>query len=313
MPFSPPSKRIFFYFQIVLSGIALGYVLWGIKVTSLLETFARYSFLNMSIAVLLLFFCCWMQAIRFALLFKPCLTATTAFQAVMIGLGLNNILPAKGGELAKILYIQKAAHRSTAAAISATFWERFFDANALFILAICILRPWIEPALQKKMALFFTFAWLCLWSIRFYSNIFEHLWRHLSMLKRFPVMNHLKDELLYGMQAHQLLTAALTTSAVWLSYGLYSVYTLLYVSDFHLNIGEGIVVFLIIAAGQLIPSSPGSLGVFEASVVFALSRFDIDKESALSIALFMRIIQYIPTLASAFILLFKIKSLNQKL
>ena len=306
-------KRTLLLFQIVISVTAMGYVLWGINFTGLLDALASYSFVSMFFAVLLLLFCCWTQAIRFAQLFTPCLATVSSFQAVMIALGLNNILPAKGGELAKILYVHKNDHRPTAAAISATFWERFFDANALFLLAICILQSWIEPTLQRNMALFFGFAWLCLWSMRFYSNAFEYLWRHATLLNQFSIINHLKDELLYGMQTRQLLTAVLTTSAVWISYGLYSVYTLLYVADFYLNIGQGIVVFLIIAAGQLIPSSPGSLGVFEASVVFGLSRFGIGREPALAIALFMRMIQYIPTLIAAFILLFKLKFFNQKL
>ena len=149
--------------------------------------------------------------------------------------------------------------------------------------------------------------------MRFYSNAFERLWHGATLLKRFPIINDLKDELLYGVQARQLLTAVLTTSAVWVSYGLYSVYTLLHVAHFPLSVEQGIIVFLFIAAGQLIPSSPGSLGVFEASVVFGLSRFGVDREPALAIALFMRIIQYIPTLIATIILLFKLKFFNQKL
>lgn len=313
MPFFSLSKRTLLLLQILISVIAIGYALWGINFTNLLDNFARYSFVNIFFAVLLLFFCCWVQAVRFAQLFTPSLTTVAAFQAVMIGLGLNNILPAKGGELAKIFYIHKNYQRSTATAISATFWERFFDANALFILAICILRPWIDPTLQRNMALIFGIAWICLCGMRFYSNAFERLWRHVSAFKRFPIINHLKDQLLYGVRTRQLLTAVLTTSAVWISYGFYSVYTLLQVAHFPLSVGQGIIVFLISAAGQLIPSSPGSLGVFEASVVFGLSRFGIDREPALAIALFMRIIQYIPTLAAVFILLFRLKFFNQKL
>jgi uncharacterized membrane protein YbhN (UPF0104 family) len=46
---------------------------------------------------------------------------------------------------------------------------------------------------------------------------------------------------------------------------------------------------------MLLPSTPGAIGVYEASTVLALSWFGIEKEQALGIALFNHALQFIPT------------------
>ena len=54
-----------------------------------------------------------------------------------------------------------------------------------------------------------------------------------------------------------------------------------------------------------IPSSPGAIGVYEASIMAPLIHFGVDKEQALASAIVLHMIQYIPTTIVALLIMLK--------
>jgi uncharacterized membrane protein YbhN (UPF0104 family) len=85
--------------------------------------------------------------------------------------------------------------------------------------------------------------------------------------------------------------------ALWLSVGLV-VYTC--IQAFDLPLGYGPALFLVVATtfGFFVPSTPGSFGVYHAIVIAVLTNvFDIEKSSAVSFALIVHLIFYLPPMA----------------
>ncbi|MDR1884994.1 MAG: flippase-like domain-containing protein, partial [Synergistaceae bacterium] len=284
-------KKLKILLQAIVVTLCLLYALRGVEIGVLLEALSGYSAGSVSVTLLLFALCLWIQAVRLSVLFEPSLGPFGAFKAVIVGLGLNNVLPAKGGEAAKVIYIGKFLGRPVSEATGAVFFERFFDINCLYLLSALILGDIISPMLLRRMGAFFLACWAIFAIFRFRPDLFDRIWRALPWLRGVKFLDDLQRRLLRDLAAPRLAAAGALTAGVWVTYCLYSVYTFMYVGSLSLTPVNAATVFLISAAGQLIPSSPGSLGVFEASVVWGFGLFGIDREPALGMAFLLRAIQ----------------------
>jgi len=95
------------------------------------------------------------------------------------------------------------------------------------------------------------------------------------------------------------------SAIIWALYYLIYYTLVVYGVHFELSMFQILVVFIAASIGMSVPSSPGGIGVVEASIVFALSRFGIGKEEALSFAIVVRMLQYIPTTLTALYIISK--------
>ncbi len=279
------------------------YVVWNIDVSLLWGAFVTYEPLPICVDVLLFFACVAAQALRLAFLCIPTQTIAHTFCAVLVGLGMNNLLPAKGGEVLKILYLGKSSRISISVSAGAVLAERFFDANFLYVAAMLMLKDYMAPALIRSTGLFFIACWALFAFFRCFPERLEWLWRAIPKVQQVKSLNEIKDYFFYETTFARIATASLVTLLVWGIYCAYFTYALMRVANIPISFEGAALVFLISAAGQLIPSSPGSLGVFEASVVWGASLLGVEKEPAVGIALLLRMIQFLPTLAAILVFL----------
>ena len=162
-----------------------------------------------------------------------------------------------------------------------------------------MLREYISrPALMGAGAVFF----IC-WALFILSRLrpakFERAWGLAPALGKIKFLEDLKTYLLYKTSPRQLAVCALMTAGSWCAYCACAVIAFLRVGNFDISVADAFVAFIVSAAGQLVPSSPGSLGVLEASIVWGLGLFGVEKEPALGIAFFIRAAQFLPTLGAA--------------
>jgi uncharacterized protein (TIRG00374 family) len=121
----------------------------------------------------------------------------------------------------------------------------------------------------------------------------------------------LRDRLLNfldkGMEAFSLLRNVSMTLRVVLITGLVilsQVITnllLFRAYGFNLSFFEALILQVILIIGMSLPSVPGKVGVFEYTVVLALSMFGIGKSVALSYALLGHVIAYLPKIILGFL------------
>ncbi|MDR3353402.1 MAG: flippase-like domain-containing protein [Synergistaceae bacterium] len=288
-----------------VSVVCLFYALRGINIASLRDEFREYSVPGVAV-VLLAFACCvWIQALRLSALFSPKLGSVNALEAILVGLGFNNVLPAKGGEAVKVAYISKFLGRHVSDAASAVLMERFWDANGLFVLSAVILGDILDPSARQWGGVFFVVFWALFIFFRARHDIFLKIWNLLPLVGRVRFLDELRESLLRRTTSRQILEAGALTVGSWAAYFAYSACAFIIAGNFPITIGDAAVIFLISAAGQLVPSSPGSLGVFEASVVWGSGIFGVDREQALGIAFLLRVIQSLPTVSA--VALFMVK------
>jgi uncharacterized protein (TIRG00374 family) len=215
--------------------------------------------------------------------------------AGLLCLGANNIFPAKAGEIIKAAWISRRNNFPFAAALGIVFWERFFDVNMLLLVGVWA--AWkldIEPGLLTGV-LILTSIWILLFFARKYPEFFPALFSKIKVKKLTDFINTLQNEVNSNMKCKRLLWLAVSTFVVWTSYATVSISSYKYIALLNVTITQGICIFAISSLGMLLPSTPGAIGVYEASAVLALSWFGVEKEQALGIALFIHALQFIPT------------------
>jgi len=224
-----------------------------------------------------------------ALPFRDCVFAG------LLCLGANNIFPAKAGEVIKAAWVSRRNGFPFAAALGIVFWERFFDVNMLLLIGV-----WTAWTLNIESGLFtgiliLAAVWISLLFAKKYPAFFPALFIKIKINKLTDFINALQEEVNSNMRIKRLLWLVISTFLVWTTYATVCVFSLKRIALLNIDITQGICIFAISSLGMLLPSTPGAIGVYEASTVLALSWFGIEKEQALGIALFNHALQFIPT------------------
>ncbi|MBF0481840.1 MAG: flippase-like domain-containing protein [Desulfovibrionaceae bacterium] len=218
------------------------------------------------------------------------------FDAYMLSMGVNNIAPAKLGEVSKALFLRTKCNYSLAKTLSIVFWERFFDLNALLLMG-CVV------ALIFRIQLAFVPLAVCVLSI----------WGALFVIKYFPAtaqwivdkvpverlrlgLSQVREQLVHGVNLPFFLTLGLYTAGCWLLYAGNTILVVTWIAHVPLSLDKVLAVFVLSSVGMAMPSSPGALGVFEFAVVFSMSTiFKVDNETALAVGLLLHMMLFVPT------------------
>ena len=225
----------------------------------------------------------------------PALPLWDCVKAGILCLAANNIFPAKAGEVIKAAWISRRNEIPFAAALGIVFWERFFDVNMLLLIGV-----WTAWTLNIDSGLFIgililTGIWISLFFAKKYPAFFPALFSKIKVNKLTVFIDTLQGEVSSNLTLKRLSWLAISTVIVWTFYAAAGILSFIYIAGLDINITQGLCIFAISSLGMLLPSTPGAIGVYEASAVLALSWFGVDKEQALGIALFCHALQFIPT------------------
>jgi uncharacterized protein (TIRG00374 family) len=246
------------------------------------------------------------RALRWQLLFRretrpPYLAVANA---LLVGLFFNSILPARAGEAARVVVLNQQQGTSRVEAVATVVLERALDILCLLLLlfAIAPVLPsvsWLQSAVAVAVGLaasLVVVAWvLARWGDR-------PLRVALRPLVRLRLVGGGRAERaaanfargLAGLREWRLLAAGLVlTTLSWVLLGL-SMWCVLIAFDLGLSPVAGLFVAIAVNIGMILPSSPAAVGVFEASVLVALSAYGVSKEQALSYALVVHVLNFVP-------------------
>ncbi|MDD4951844.1 MAG: lysylphosphatidylglycerol synthase transmembrane domain-containing protein [Desulfovibrionaceae bacterium] len=278
-----------------LAGACLVYAFWDVDPARLISAFGRYSPLRIAAALGCVLLILAPPGLRLMGLCRGEAGFGASLSAVVLGLGVNNILPARMGEVAKAVYLRRAAGMTLARGMVAVFWERFLDLNALLFMALCAallmdLGLAVYPLLAVVLGL-----WLFVVLNRVRPGAVAWLVHRLPgerlRLLASEVLMVLGERL--GLRLG--LALVLQTVLVWLVYAAMTVLVLWWVAGLGLSLPELLTIFIAGTLGLALPSSPGGLGVYEAAVVASLGWFGVAKTEALAAALVLHMVQYLPT------------------
>jgi uncharacterized protein (TIRG00374 family) len=258
----------------------------------------------------------WLRVLRWWVLFddssRPPLGAVT--HASFVGYFFNNILPARAGEAARVISLYSKAGTPRAETLATVIIERVFDLLALLILLFASYPflpaiSWLKAAAILGIALVVVLVGLIYVLVRYDERAVHWLLRPLHRLRIEGIAQHIElaavnaTRGLVGLRSPRVaLRGMALTMTSWVVLG-FSFWILMQGFDLHLSLAAGMLVVVAINLSLVLPSSPAALGVFEAATVVALRAFKVPQADALSYALVLHLLNFVPFLVIGVVLL----------
>jgi uncharacterized protein (TIRG00374 family) len=249
-----------------------------------------------------------LRAARWGFLFRPDrrppLSALT--QALLVSYFFNSILPARAGEVARVIDLKRRTGTSRAETAATVVLERVYDVIALLLLLFALF-PWMPhlgwiraaSALAALLAagLLAAIAALTVWGERPLLVVLRPLrWAGVSK----ESIGTIAGSVGHGLAAIRDLRLAVLvlgwTIVSWLVASL-SGWLLMFGFGLHLSFVAALLVAITGNLSQVLPSLPSGLGVFEAATVVALKAYDVSDARALSYALVLHALNFVPFVA----------------
>jgi uncharacterized protein (TIRG00374 family) len=249
------------------------------------------------------------RVLRWWILFEPEARppVRALVRAMLVGDFLTSLLPVlRLGELARVVVLHREVRTPRSVSLGTVVTERLYDSVALLLLlfaAVPFAPPvsWLRAAalLFAVLGIGFAVTLLVLW--RFGSRPLGFLLRPLALL---PGFTRARAEIaaegivrgLTGLRKPQVALAALGLSVLsWL--GISISFTLaLHTVGLGLGLDAGILVAVATTFSLLLPSLPASVGIFEAATLVALEPYGVDDAVALSGAVVIHVMTFLPFL-----------------
>jgi hypothetical protein len=302
--------------RVVFVAACLVYAFWGVDFKELLTAFARFDALAIVVTTLVSMAGYWLMAMRMNFLSSYHCGNWVGLKAFLLSMAVNNVAPAKLGEVAKAFYLRRECGYSLSRSLSMVFWERFFDLNAILAMGLVVAVRFKLTMLFLPLALGVGAIWAFLYFIRTWPDKAQRIISFVPFERTRDFILEVKLQLVHGVSLRYLVILGLYTTLVWCFYAVPTVMVVIWVAGLKFTLGQAMVVFILSAVGMALPSSPGAVGVFEAAVIFALNQlFKVDKESALAIGFLLHMMQYIPTTVAGLAVLaksgLKLKNIRQ--
>jgi uncharacterized protein (TIRG00374 family) len=265
-------------------------------------------------ALVLLAVTVYVKVIRWRYLFSQKTRPSTraAARALLIGSFFNAVLPARAGEAARVLALRRSG-TSAAEASGTVVIERVYDVLVLLML-LFLTAPWLPEvtwldeaavlALALALALAAAIIVLAVYGLRPVHFVLRPLARlpRLSPERVELVGENLGQGLAALRQPRLVLAALFWTTLGWLTLAA-SVWFVLRAFDLGLSFLAALLVVIATNVAMILPSSPSGVGVFEAAAILALGAYGVPDSNALSCALVIHAVQFLPFVAVGLILL----------
>jgi hypothetical protein len=232
-------------------------------------------------------------------------------RALVIGLFFNSILPARAGEAARVLALARETGNPRAEVLGTVAAERVIDVFSLLVL-LFVAAPFLPPvswlgtaavfAAALATAIVAAIAVLFVWGDRPLRALVRPLGRWVPLGR----VDAAAANAVHGLAALRRPRVAVSgfalTMASWLTLAC-SNWLLLVAFDFGLGFGAALLVAVATNLAMVIPSSPAAVGPFEAATLVALSAYSVESSTALSYAILLHALNFVPWLLGGYVAL----------
>ncbi len=303
--------------ELIVTVGALVVLFRGVDVPETARAFRRANYWLLLPAMVFLVLDLQFRAVRWRLLLWPRrgLSHGNLFGATNVGYLVNDVLPFRAGEVARVFLIDELEKTGKIRSAASIAVERGIDVIAMIALVIAMF-PFVDepgwthgPALLIGSGVVVTFLLAIVLShVNETDRAFWKAW-----LRRVPRIGGYLDDAastllmaLHPLRQVSILAAVVGLTAVIWTCGTLSF--LMVMKAFHLDVGFPAAAIVIGATtlGMIVPSSPGYVGVFHAIAVKTLTDvFGIPKENALTYAFAQHaVIYFVPAgLGASFLLI----------
>lgn len=227
------------------------------------------------------------------------------FELVLCGIGCNNVLPGRLGDLLRARWLGLDARISGGRALATVVLDRGSDLVGLVVVLLVTLPFVTRAAWLGRIAVASVIGTavllLGLVAARRYSRTRDRD-RHQKrgLLRR--VARDVVDGLAAPLGRRRLALVLVLSLAAWGTWAVGALFAARAVGV-DLTLLEALFVAAVINLGVAIPSSPGFVGTYQWLAVAALGLFDVAREGALAFAILMQAVWYLPTTVAAGVLL----------
>ncbi len=256
----------------------------------------------------------WARAIRWRYLFPPRSDPPGLVAAIMIGYMINNVLPLRAGEFARVYVVAHRWGHGFWTTLGTVVVERVLDGMTVVLMLGILVFLIPVPALMQWGA--FVMLAVNLVAVAILAGM---AWRpaltHTAarrILRRWPrgqgLVTRAFDRFARGLEgvrsATHILPLLVWTVAAWGIPAL-EAWMVLRAFDLSLSWVAPWVVLAFVGISVSIPAAPGFIGVFHAATAVALSLFGVARSEAVGYALILHAAQFVPVTLVGWLLLLR--------
>jgi uncharacterized protein (TIRG00374 family) len=287
---------------ILLSLLLLVVAFWNVDTRQLIEVIKGADPLMVGLVAVINFVGVAIKAYRW----KVVLSATkpvpfmSAFLTTLVGFMANNVLPARAGELVRIIALGRKEGISKTTVLGTLALDRVFEGVGM--LAVLAALPFLleTPDWMRQGTLVFVIlmAAVLIVLIVLVRSESERWITYLPVSEKWTsFLQTMVGKLKAGFKTlDNMWTTAvvlLLSVAVWFIQG-YMVYLCLRSIGLHFGLNHALFILMVINMAIMAPAAPGNIGTFEFSAMLALGYLGVEKAPALSFALIYHFVQMVP-------------------
>lgn len=291
---------------LAISLISLALVFHGVEWKDIYESLRQAEIMILSVALVLIIAVSMARTARWSVLLirlRKNESFARLFAVLNIGYFLNNILPARAGDVARACLWGMCSGASKAATLSTIVLEHLIDLCAIFF-CFLILLPfvflpnyalWLGLASGIFSIVLITLLVFIVKRQSFMLRIVAYLPTIVpvaAMSKIEPLIFSLMEGLLSIKDLRQGIVIIFWTVIIYLSQIIF-IYLVFCSLRMDATFMAAITVMVFTSLGMVIPSAPGNLGVYHLAVVSALGLFGMGGKQALGCAILLHGLSYV--------------------
>lgn len=217
-------------------------------------------------------------------------------QAILCAQGVNNVIPARAGDVVRIVWLNRAAGAGAAAATASMIADRALDILALAVI-IAIGFPFV-PGRTWVTAVGIAALVGCVLLVGAWLASRRYVARHPDLLP--AASGRLKTELRRFVTAFggvltwpRAARAAAWTVGIWGTWAV-GAWAVARSIDIDLTIGQVLFVAAVLNVGLAIPSSPGFIGTYQWLVVAGVGLFGVDADQGFAFSVLLQLTWFVP-------------------
>ncbi|MCX8023053.1 MAG: flippase-like domain-containing protein [Syntrophorhabdaceae bacterium] len=287
---------------ILLSIILLFFSIRGVKFEEIIVTIERAEGRLIFLPVASILASVLLSAFKWSRITGNNVRVRETFVALIIGLFVNNVLPARIGEVVRAYVLSVKCKLSLTYTFSTVLIDRFFDLTGLLFLTFLFLPkqnlpPQVSRAIYILVCLLIaSLLFLLIMSrerfIKVITGKIEKIgWTVLLKISR--RLTEVQENLRRVRSPLTSLFFFLIAFLQWLFMSL-SLFFVLYILDVKVNPMYVPFVCALLNMGLVVPSSPGYVGIYQFLLVYLLSLFGVPKHEGLTVSILFHASWYIP-------------------
>ena len=304
MSFSPRT-HLNVFLGLLISGLAVYLSFRKIDFPALWESMRSVHYGYLVLAGLLQMLCFVLKGAGWRFLLLPAkkdIRIMSTISVLMVGLMVNNLFPAKMGELARAYFMGKREGLPKSLCLSTVMVEHLLDILILTIFLLILLPMVSLPLWLRVSGLFIGLGGLGAILVLFFlmrreEKFLKWMTKILGILpERFRARVQLVlANAIQGFRAvtgRNILYAFGFLFAMWCA-GFLLAHVVLQACRLDLPFQAAVMVVIFVAFGKIIPSSPASIGTYHYMMILVLTSFQVSKEAALGSAIILHAFSFV--------------------